>query len=89
ARRAGMNDKTYLDVVAAPRQPFPGNTQLIVYSQYMDKRQTFKFPSNAIFAATWEDTIKQLQTRHKGDARVAIYPYAAIQHSETKLDEPA
>jgi hypothetical protein len=47
-----------------------------------------KFPSNAIFAATWEDTIKQLQARHKGDARVAIYPYAAIQHSETKLDEP-
>lgn len=30
----------------------------------------------------------QLQARHKGDARVAIYPYAAIQHMETKLDEP-
>jgi hypothetical protein len=87
ARRAGMNGRTYLDVVAAPREPFPGNTQLIVYSQYMDKRQMLKFPSNTIFAATWEDMIKQLQARHKGDARVAIYPYAAIQHPETKLDE--
>ena len=87
ARRAGMNGKTYLDVVAAPRLPYPGNTQLIVYSQYMDKRQMLKYPPNAIFTATWEETIKQLQTRHKGDARVAVYPYAAIQHVESKLDE--
>jgi hypothetical protein len=41
-----------------------------------------------MFAATWAEMIKQLQARHKGDARVAIYPYAAIQHMETKLDEP-
>jgi predicted dithiol-disulfide oxidoreductase (DUF899 family) len=88
ARRAGMNGRTYLDTVAAPREPFPGNTQLIVYSQYMDKRQMLKFPSNAVFASTWADMITQLQARHKGDARVAIYPYAAIQHMETKLDEP-
>jgi predicted dithiol-disulfide oxidoreductase (DUF899 family) len=74
--------------VATPRAPFPGNTQLMVYSQYMDKRQMLKFPSNTIFAASWEDMVKQLQARHKGDARVAIYPYAAIQHMETKLDEP-
>jgi nickel-dependent lactate racemase len=87
ARRAGMNGRTYLDVVAAPREPFPGNTQLIVYSQYMDKRQMLKFPSNTVFASTWADMITQLQARHKGDARVAIYPYAAIQHMETKLDE--
>ena len=66
-----MDGKTYLDTVAAPREPFPGNTQLIVYSQYMDKRQMLKFPSNTSFAATWEDTVKQLQARHKGDARVA------------------
>jgi nickel-dependent lactate racemase len=88
ARRAGVNGKTYLDEVATPRAPFPGNTQLMVYSQYMDKRQMLKFPSNTIFAASWEDMVKQLQARHKGDARVAIYPYAAIQHMETKLDEP-
>jgi len=72
ARRAGVNGKTYLDEVATPRAPFPGNTQLMVYSQYMDKRQMLKFPSNTIFAASWEDMVKQLQARHKGDARVAI-----------------
>jgi hypothetical protein len=53
----------------------------------MDKRQMLKFPSNTVFASTWADMITQLQARHKGDARVAIYPYAAIQHMETKLDE--
>jgi hypothetical protein len=52
----------------------------------MDKRQMVKLPSNAIFASTWEDTIKQLKLRHKDSAKVAVYPYAAIQHIETSLD---
>jgi hypothetical protein len=88
AHKAGQNGRTYLDAIAAPRQPLPGNAQVIVYSQYMDKRQLLKFPANTIAASTWGDVIKQLQARHKGDARVAVYPYAAIQHPETKLDEP-
>jgi hypothetical protein len=70
-----------------PREPLPGNVQLIVYSQYMDKRQMVKFPAKTSFAATWADVVQQLQTRHKGDTRVAIYPYAALQHPESKLDE--
>ena len=88
ARRAGIGGKTYLDTVAMPRQPLKGNTQVIVYSQYMDKRQMLKFPANTIALSTWEDVVKQLQARYKGDARVAVYPYAAIQHMESKLDEP-
>jgi hypothetical protein len=32
--------------------------------------------------------LRHLQARHKGDASVAVYPYAAIQHSQTELDEP-
>ena len=88
ARRAGIGGKTYLDAVAMPRQPLKGNTQVIVYSQYMDKRQMLKFPANTIALSTWEDVVKQLQARYKGDARVAVYPYAAIQHMESKLDEP-
>jgi hypothetical protein len=88
AHQSGKNGRTYLDAIAVPRQPLPGNVQVIVYSQYMDKRQLLKFPANTVVASTWEDAIKQLQARHKGDARVAVYPYAAIQHMETRLDEP-
>ena len=45
--RAGTA-RLILDAVAAPRQPLPGNMQLIVYSQYMDKRQALKFPSRSL-----------------------------------------
>ena len=85
--RGHLGGKTDLDILAMPREPLPGNVQLIVYSQYMDKRQMVKFPAKTSFAATWADVVQQLQTRHKGDTRVAVYPYAALQHPESKLDE--
>jgi len=47
-----------------------------------------KFPRATQFAYTWDDVLKQLRARHKGDAVVAVYPYGAIQHSQTQLDEP-
>jgi nickel-dependent lactate racemase len=86
-RRSHLNGKTDLDILAMPREPLPGNVQVIVYSQYMDKRQMLKFPAKTTLTSTWAEVLQQLQTRHKGDARVAIYPYAALQHMENKLDE--
>ena len=41
----------------------------------------------AIPARTWEEVVAQLRARHQGDARAAVYPYCAIQHVETGLDE--
>jgi hypothetical protein len=62
---------------------------VIVYSQYLDQRSMNypQFPAGAIPARTWEEVIAQLRARHTGDARVAVYPYCAIQHVETGLDE--
>jgi nickel-dependent lactate racemase len=88
-RREHLNGKTDLDVLAMPRPPLTGNVQVIVFSQYMDRRQMLKFPAKTSFAATWAEVIQQLQARHQGNTRVAVYPYAAIQHPETKLDEPS
>jgi nickel-dependent lactate racemase len=82
----GQGGKTYLDTLVTPRPSLPGDVKLIVYSQYIDKRQMIKFPNGTAFALTWPDVVRQLQLRHKGDSRVAVYPYAAIQHEETKLD---
>jgi hypothetical protein len=79
---------TYFDALAAPPAPLPGHVQLIVYSQYLDKQQMVKYPRNTQFAFTWDEVIRQLQARHKGDARVAVYPCGPIQHSQTQLDEP-
>jgi nickel-dependent lactate racemase len=87
-RTDGRNGRTYLDILANPRRPMQADNQLIVYSQYIDKQEMNKFPRNTLFAYTWDEVLRQLQARHKGDASVAVYPYAAIQHSQTELDEP-
>ena len=86
-RTDGRNGRTYLDILANPPRAM-GDRQLIVYSQYLDKQEMNKFPRTTLFAYTWEDVLKQLQARHKGDASVAVYPYGGIQHSQTQLDEP-
>lgn len=66
----------------------PAGPLLIVYSQYLQKRQTNDFPPGTVFASAWDDVIKTLLDRHKNDASVAVYPYGCIQHEEeAALDE--
>ena len=81
------NGRTYWDMMAA-RKP-RGSSALLIYSQYLDQRSLNypQFPAGTLFARTWQDVITQLRARHKGDARVAVYPYCAIQHIEAGLDE--
>jgi hypothetical protein len=45
------------------------------------------FPPETMFAWHWEDVVGKLQERHKADSRVAVYPYATLQHEEWDLDE--
>jgi nickel-dependent lactate racemase len=59
---------------------------LIVYSQYMDKTLMNAYPKDTLFATRWEEVIKILLERHKGDARVAVYPCADNQHEQAELD---
>lgn len=61
--------------------------QLIIYSQYAQKRELSYFPPGTIIAPNWADVVSTLQSRHKGDSRVAVYPYATLQHQEVDLDE--
>ena len=81
------NGRTYWDVLAA-RKPRPNST-VIVYSQYLDERSMRypQFPAGAIPARTWDEVVAKLRVLHKNDARVAVYPYCAIQHVEAGLDE--
>ena len=79
--------RSYWDVQAT--RPKTSTHGLIVYSQYMDKRtmDTPAFPVGTTFAQTWDQVTAQLRERHKGDARVAVYPYGPLQHLEEPLDE--
>ncbi len=86
-RAGGRDGRTYFEALAAPAPPPAKHAQLIVYSQYLQKQQMNKFPPGTLFAWNWDEVINQLQVRHKGDARVAVYPYSCIQHREVDLDE--
>jgi nickel-dependent lactate racemase len=86
-RTAGRNGSTYYRLAEARRNaPLPKNSGLIVYSQYMDRQQMDTYPRATAFAGTWADVIGMLRERHKGAARVAVYPYGGMQHQEIELD---
>jgi nickel-dependent lactate racemase len=60
--------------------------QMIIFSQYMQKRDVDKFSSkNLHLVKSWDEVVKLLQKEHRSNARVAIYPYANIQHPEIDL----
>jgi hypothetical protein len=83
---SGRNGRTYLDRLLSPPKPLPENVQLIVFSQYMDRQQMVQYPPKTQFAFTWDEVLTRLLARHKRDARVAVYPYGAIQHAPMELD---
>ena len=84
----GQEGKSHLDVLGAAKTPLPGGRRLIVFSQYADKRLRARFPEGAFFTHAWFEVIGQIRSRHEGKIRVAVYPYAAIQHPQSRLDGP-
>ena len=84
----GQEGKSHLDVLGAAKTPLPGGRRLIVFSQYADKRLRTRFPEGTFFAHAWFEVIGQIRSRHEGKIRVAVYPYAAIQHPQSLLDGP-
>ncbi|MEK7409735.1 MAG: lactate racemase domain-containing protein [Acidobacteriota bacterium] len=84
-RTRGRGGRTYYDAVASPPPAPPKHAQLVIFSQYLDRQQMNKFAPGTLFAFTWAEVIGHLQARHKGDARVAAYPYSCIQHPEVDL----
>jgi len=78
--------KNYFELKATRPVALGKSTQLIVYSQYLQKQQMNKFPPGSQFAWNWDEVVNLLMARHKGDARVAVYPYGPIQHPEVDLD---
>lgn len=64
----------------------PQAGQIILFSQYMHKRDLDLFSAQRVrLARTWDEVLSMLQAQHRTDARVAVYPYANIQHPEVDL----
>lgn len=85
ASRAGMS--YYASTASRVARPLPRETGLVVYSQYMNRTLANNYSQATHFARTWEEVIRVLKERHKGaSVRVAVYPYAGMQHREIELD---
>ncbi len=87
-RLAGMDGSTYFDLTSRRLNgKNPKNSALIVFSKYTDRSQINNYPRDTVFCDRWEDVIRNLQKRHPGTPRVAVYPYGGMQHQEIDLDE--
>jgi len=84
---AGSRGQTYWDLHPRPPRPGPRGSHTIVYSQYMSRMIMNYYEPGTDFCTTWADVVKILRDRHKGsDVKVAVYPYAGMQHQEIELD---
>jgi nickel-dependent lactate racemase len=82
---------SYFSQRAARKKRFPNAAQVLLYSQYLQARELDHpyFPPEAVGVRRWEDVIAALKKVHRGDdVKVAIYPYAGIQHGIARLDLP-
>jgi nickel-dependent lactate racemase len=87
ARGSGRDGSTYFDMMERrSKSQLPRGTGLVVYSQYLTRAMMSSYPLATRFASKWDEVIKLLRERHKGQARVAVYPYGGMQEEELSLD---
>lgn len=76
----------YWELMEEDAKPVSEAGQVIVFSQYMHKRDANQISAKHVqLARTWDEVLKKLETHHRTGARVAVYPYAEIQHHEVDL----
>jgi nickel-dependent lactate racemase len=86
SERRGYDGHAYWETMASDRNPVRQAGQLIVFSQYMQKRDVNRISAKHVrLAQSWDEVVQLLGRHHGAEARVAIYPYAAIQHQEVEL----
>lgn len=75
---------------SARKRRYPNASQVLLYSQYLQRRELDHpyFPPEAQGLRDWNEVIARLQRQHQGDVKVAVYPYAGIQHGKAVLDIP-
>ena len=86
-RMAGLKGASYFDLTERRlKGGHPRHSALIVYSQYLTRNMRNNYRSGTFFCDRWADAIARLKELHPGDPKVAIYPYAGMQHQEIELD---
>ncbi len=89
-RLAGRSGATQFDLtarrVAGAGRGAAKRVNMIVYSQYLTRNMRNSYRTGTFFYDKWEDVIAKLRELHPGDPKVAVYPYAGMQHQEIELD---
>jgi nickel-dependent lactate racemase len=94
-RLAGMNGATYFDLTSRRLNGLDRNgtrpanqkkVNMIVYSQYLTRNMRNNYRTGTFFCDKWADVIAKLKELHPGDPKVAVYPYAGMQHQQIELD---
>lgn len=84
--RREYKGQAYWDHLPDVKKGVQQASQIIVFSQYMQKRDIDQIKSgNVHLARSWNEVISLLQKQHRTDLRVALYPYAGIQHADVDL----
>ncbi|HEY2013277.1 MAG TPA: lactate racemase domain-containing protein, partial [Bryobacteraceae bacterium] len=87
-RLAGLSGASQFDLtsrrLSGGRASKTGN--MIVYSQYLTRNLRNNYKTGTFFYDKWEDVVAKLKELHPGDPKVAVYPYAGMQHQEIELD---
>lgn len=90
-RLAGLNGSSQFDLTSRRlnsmnRGANQKKVDMIVYSQYLTRNLRNNYKTGTFFCDKWEDVIAKLRELHPGDPKVAVYPYAGMQHQEIELD---
>jgi nickel-dependent lactate racemase len=84
--RRGYQGHPYWELMEAGGNPVRQAAQIIVLSQYMQKRDVDRISAKHVeLVRSWDDVLALLEKHHRTEARVAIYPYATMQHQEVEL----
>ena len=84
--RRGYRGHSYWENLMIDKRAVHQAGQIILFSQYMHKRDVNLISSKRVtLARSWDEVIKLLREQHRTDVRVAVYPYANIQHPEIDL----
>ena len=84
---AGRGGANYFDLADRKlKGGHPRNSALIVYSQYTNRTQRNSYPPILTSAISGRMSSRSSRTVTRAMQKVAVYPYAGMQHQEIELD---
>ncbi|MFA6470732.1 MAG: lactate racemase domain-containing protein [Candidatus Latescibacterota bacterium] len=84
--RSGFRKKSYWDSVNI-EDPVPNAGQIIIYSQYLHRRDLHYPEGRVKLCRTWDEVLKLVEKKHGAGTRCAVYPYVGIQHEPITVDQ--